>query len=94
MGGWSGDGPAVVRVDGTELTRAPNTPQGPECENPTDRVPDDMAGIIVTLLIIWLVLAVLGAVLEGLFWLTVVAIVLMVATGIYGWMKRKTAGSS
>lgn len=53
-----------------------------------------MAGIIVTLLIIWLVLAVLGAVLEGLFWLTVIAIILMVATGIYGWMKRKTAGSA
>lgn len=52
-----------------------------------------MAGIIITLLIIWLVLAVLGAVLEGLFWLTVVAIVLMVATGVYGWMKRKTTGS-
>jgi len=52
-----------------------------------------MAGIIVTLLIIWLVLAVLGAVLEGLFWLTVVAIVLIVATGVYGWMKRKTSGS-
>lgn len=53
-----------------------------------------MAGIIVTLLIIWLVLAVLGAVLEGLFWLTVIAIILMVATGIYGWMKRNTAGSA
>lgn len=52
-----------------------------------------MAGIIITLLIIWLVLAVLGAVLEGLFWLTVVAIILMVATGLYGWMKRKTSGS-
>jgi hypothetical protein len=51
-----------------------------------------MAGIIATLLIIWLVLAVLGAVLEGLFWLTVVAIVLIVATGIYGWMKRNTSG--
>lgn len=52
-----------------------------------------MMGIIVTLLVIWLILAVLGAVLEGLFWLTVVAIVLLVATGIYGWMKRQTTGS-
>lgn len=49
-------------------------------------------GIIVTLLVIWLVLAVLGAVLEGLFWLTIVAIVLLLATGVYGWMKRQ--GSS
>lgn len=47
-------------------------------------------GVIVILLVIWLVLAVLGALLEGLFWLTVVAIILMVATGVWGWMKRKT----
>lgn len=47
-------------------------------------------GIIVTLLVIWLILAVVGAVLEGLFWLTVVAIVLILATGAYGWMKRQT----
>lgn len=50
-------------------------------------------GLIVTLLVIWLVLAVLGAILEGLFWLTVVAIVLIVATGAWGWMKRKTTGT-
>ena len=53
---------------------------------------DTTVGIIITLLIVWLVLAVLGAILEGLFWLTVVAIVLMVATGVWGWMKRKTTG--
>lgn len=47
-------------------------------------------GLIVTLLVIWLVLAVLGALLEGLFWLTVVALILMAATGVWGWMKRKT----
>lgn len=50
-------------------------------------------GIIVTLLVIWLILAILGAVLEGLFWLTIVAIVLLLATGIYGWMKRQTSSS-
>jgi hypothetical protein len=37
------------------------------------------------------VLAILGAVLEGLFWLTVVAVVLLIGTGIYGWLKRKTS---
>jgi hypothetical protein len=52
-----------------------------------------MTGIIVTLLIVWLVLAVLGAVLEGLFWLTVVAIVLILATGAYGWAKRNTSNT-
>ncbi len=50
-----------------------------------------MTGFIVTLLVIWLVLAILGAVLEGLFWLTVVAIVLLLATGAWGWIKRKAA---
>lgn len=50
----------------------------------------DMTGIIITLLVIWLVFVVLGALLEGLFWLAVVGIVLFLATGAYGWMKRKT----
>lgn len=49
-------------------------------------------GLIVILLVVWLVLAVLGALLEGLFWLTVVGVILMVATGVWGWMKRKTTG--
>lgn len=52
-----------------------------------------MSAIIVTLLVIWLVVAVLGAVIEGLFWLTVVGIVLLVATGVYGWAKGKTANT-
>jgi hypothetical protein len=50
-----------------------------------------MTGIIVTLLVIWLVLAILGAVLEGLFWLTVVAVVLILGTAAWGWIKRKAA---
>lgn len=54
---------------------------------------EHMTGIIVTLLVIWLILAILGAVLEGLFWLTIVAIVLLLATGAYGWMKRQTSSS-
>lgn len=52
-----------------------------------------MTGIIVTLLVIWLVLAVLGAILEGLFWLTVVAILLILATAAYGWTKRRTSSA-
>jgi LPXTG-motif cell wall-anchored protein len=47
--------------------------------------------LIVILLVVWLVLAVLGAVLEGLFWLTVVGVVLLIGTAAYGWMKRKAA---
>lgn len=47
-----------------------------------------MTAIIVVLLIIWIVLAILGAVLEGLFWLTVIAVILLIGTAIYGWLKR------
>lgn len=47
-----------------------------------------MVGLVVALLIIWLVLAVVGAVIEGLFWLTVIAVVLFLATSAYGWLKR------
>ena len=49
-----------------------------------------MLGFIVLLLVIWLVLAVVGAVVEGLFWLLVVGAVLFVATAAYGWVKRNT----
>lgn len=50
-----------------------------------------MTTVIVILLVVWLVLAILGAVLEGLFWLTVVGVVLLVGTAIYGWAKRKAS---
>ncbi|WP_258803066.1 hypothetical protein [Pseudarthrobacter sp. NS4] len=46
-------------------------------------------GIIITLLIIWLVLSVLGFILEGLLWLAVIGLVLFAATAVWGWMKRR-----
>jgi LPXTG-motif cell wall-anchored protein len=46
-------------------------------------------GIIITLLIIWLVLSILGFVLEGLLWLAFIGLVLFVATAVWGWLKRK-----
>ena len=49
-----------------------------------------MLGIIALLLVVWLVVAVIGAVLEGLFWLTVIGIVLFLATAAWGWAKRRT----
>ncbi len=52
-----------------------------------------MTAIILTLIVIWLVLAILGAIIEGLFWLTVVAMILLIGTGIYGWLKNKAAGA-
>lgn len=50
-----------------------------------------MMNLIVILLVVWLVLSVLGFVIEGLFWLAVIGIVLFLATAAYGWVKRKTA---
>ena len=47
-----------------------------------------MIQIIGVLLVIWLVLAVLGFVIKGLFWLAVVAAVLFVATAAVGWVRR------
>jgi hypothetical protein len=46
-------------------------------------------GIIITLLVIWLLLSVLGFAIKGLLWLAVIGLVLFVATGVWGWVKRK-----
>jgi hypothetical protein len=51
-----------------------------------------MLGLILLLLGVWLVLIVLGAIIEGLFWLVVVGAVLFLATVAYGWGKTKLAG--
>jgi hypothetical protein len=42
------------------------------------------------LLVVWLVVSVIGAVIEGLFWLAVVGLVLFVLTAAVGWGKRDT----
>jgi hypothetical protein len=49
-----------------------------------------MVGLLVALLIIWAVLAVLGIVVKGLFWLFIIALILFVATGVWGWVRRRT----
>jgi LPXTG-motif cell wall-anchored protein len=51
-------------------------------------------GVIIFLLVVWLVLAILGLVIEGLFWLTVIGLILLVGTAIWGWMKRNTGIAS
>ncbi|CCG04507.1 hypothetical protein [Blastococcus saxobsidens] len=40
------------------------------------------------LLVVWLALAVIGAVVEGLFWLLMIGLVLFLATAAFGWTKR------
>jgi LPXTG-motif cell wall-anchored protein len=47
-------------------------------------------GLIIALLVIWLVFPIIGFVVEGLIWLAVIGLVLFVATGVWGWVKRKT----
>jgi hypothetical protein len=46
-------------------------------------------GLIITLLIIWLVLSILGFAIKGLVWLAVIGLVLFVATAVWGWVKRR-----
>ena len=38
---------------------------------------------------LWVVLAVIGFVVKSLFWLAIVGIVLFVATGVFGAMRRR-----
>ena len=49
-----------------------------------------MVGFVVLLLVVWLVLIVLGAVIEGLFWLAIVGLVLFLGTAALGWVRRRT----
>ena len=49
-----------------------------------------MLGWLLLLLVVWVALMVIGAVIEGLFWLVVIGAVLFVATSLYGWTKRRS----
>jgi hypothetical protein len=48
--------------------------------------------LIVVLLVVWLILAVLGFVIKGLVWLAIVGIVLFLATGVWGFLRRRASG--
>jgi hypothetical protein len=48
-----------------------------------------MVGLIVALLVIWVILAVLGFAIKGLFWLAIIGIVLFVITAIVGFIRRR-----
>jgi len=41
------------------------------------------------LLVVWLVITVVGAVVEGLFWLAVVGVLFFLVTAALGWNRRK-----
>ncbi|MGY2067436.1 hypothetical protein [Blastococcus sp. SYSU DS0619] len=44
--------------------------------------------LIGLLLVVWLVVSIIGALVEGLFWLLLVGAVLFLATAAFGWLKR------
>lgn len=48
-----------------------------------------MIALIVLLLLVWLVLAVVGLVVKGLFWLFVIGAILFVVTAIVGYIRRR-----
>ncbi|MGY1620902.1 hypothetical protein ACI789_01750 [Geodermatophilus sp. SYSU D00965] len=41
------------------------------------------------LLVVWLVITIIGAVVEGLFWLVVVGLLFFLLTAAFGWGKQK-----
>jgi hypothetical protein len=50
-----------------------------------------MLGLIALLLIIWVLFIILGFVIKGLLWLALIGVVLFLATGAWGWLKRRTS---
>ncbi|HEY3752599.1 MAG TPA: hypothetical protein VGL80_25735 [Pseudonocardiaceae bacterium] len=51
-----------------------------------------MLGLLALFLIVWLVVVVLGIAIKGLFWLVIVGVILFVATGVIGFVKREALG--
>jgi LPXTG-motif cell wall-anchored protein len=49
-----------------------------------------MTTLIIVLLILWAVFAVVGFVVEGLLWLAFLGLILLAATAVWGWFKRRT----
>jgi hypothetical protein len=47
-----------------------------------------MLALIIILLIVWIILAVLGFVIKGLFWLAIIGIILFIITAIVGFIRR------
>ncbi len=50
-----------------------------------------MKSLLIFLLVAWLVISLLGALIEGLLWLLFVGLVLLVATAVWGWLTRGRA---
>ncbi len=46
-------------------------------------------GLIVALLVLWVVVAVIGFAVKSLLWLAIIGIILFIATGIFGAVRRR-----
>jgi hypothetical protein len=46
-----------------------------------------MKVLLIVLLAVWLLLALAGAIIEGLFWLLVIGAIAFVVTALWGWFK-------
>lgn len=53
-----------------------------------------MGKLLIVLLIVWVAVAVLGALIEGLLWLVFIGAALFVATAVWGWFKARNARST
>lgn len=51
-----------------------------------------MKALIIGLIVVWLVLSLLGAIIEGLLWLAGIGLLLLVVTAVWGWFKLKSSG--
>lgn len=47
-----------------------------------------MLGIVLFLLAAWLVISILGLVIQGLFWLFVIGVILFAGTAVWGWLTK------
>jgi hypothetical protein len=52
-----------------------------------------MVILVVILLVIWLIVAVVGFAIKGLFWIALIGIILFVATAIISLIRRRTVRS-
>jgi hypothetical protein len=50
-----------------------------------------MKALLIFLLVLWLVVTLAGAIIEGLLWLLVIGIILFVATALWGWLRLRSA---
>lgn len=48
-----------------------------------------MKTLVIALVVAWLLLSLLGALIEGLLWLTGIGLLLLVVTAVWGWYKLR-----